>query len=152
MTKILVDADSCPVKDIIVKIAKEYAFEVIMFADTSHIINEDGYSQIITVDKHSNSADIVLINAALKGDIIITQDYGVASMALSKLCFCINNNGMIYSENNIDRLMFERHLSSKLRRAGRKASKFKKRISADNENFKKSLLQICTTIKKKRSS
>jgi uncharacterized protein YaiI (UPF0178 family) len=149
MSKILVDADSCPVKNIIVQVAKEYSVEVIMFADTSHILSNDGYSKMVTVDKHADSADIILINSASKGDIIITQDYGLASMALTRSCYCINNNGLIYSEDNIDRLMFERHISSKLRRAGKKASYFKKRASTDDENFRNSLISICKNTKKK---
>ena len=94
--KILVDADGCPVKDIVVKIAKEYKIPVMMFADTSHFI-DDGYSEVVIVGKGFNSADFALINNVVKGDIIITQDYGVATMVLSKDAHAINQNGFIYT-------------------------------------------------------
>ena len=132
--KILVDADACPVKSIIVNLAKKYNIEVVMFSDTSHII-EDGYSKIVVVDKSNDSADIRLINNLEKSDIVVTQDYGVASMALGKGASAINQNGLIYSNENIDMLMFERFLSSKSRRAGMRTKGPKKRIEKDNEKF-----------------
>ncbi|MFY9176749.1 MAG: YaiI/YqxD family protein [Caldicoprobacterales bacterium] len=116
-TRILVDADACPVKDIIVKVAKEFKLKVIMFTDTSHIIEEE-YSQVITVSQGKDAVDIALINQTQKGDIVVTQDYGVASMALGKQAYAINQNGLIYDETNIDRLLMERYLSQKIRRGG----------------------------------
>ena len=82
--KILVDADACPVKSIIVNIAKKENIPVIMFFDTSHCYN-DGYSLVKTVDKGPDSVDFAIINCIDKGDICITQDYGLAVMAMSKL-------------------------------------------------------------------
>lgn len=142
--KILVDADACPVKNIIVKIAKEYSLKVIMFSDTSHILS-DGYSEIVTVDKSRDSADLALINKVSKEDIVITQDYGVATMSLAKGARVLNQNGLIYSESNIDRLLFERHLSQKIRRAGGRTANSRKRTEEDNDKFEqafKSLLVI----------
>lgn len=136
--KILVDADGCPVKNIIVKIAKEYEIPVIMFADTSHVI-DDGYSKVVIVGKGFDSADFALINNVAKGDIIITQDYGVATMVLSKDAYAINQNGFIYTNENMDRLLFQRYLSQKTRRAGGKTSNPKKRKKEDNHKFEKCL-------------
>lgn len=136
--KILVDADGCPVKNIVVKIAKEYKIPVMMFADTSHFI-DDGYSEVVIVGKGFNSADFALINNVLKGDIIITQDYGVATMVLSKGAHAINQNGFIYTNENMDRLLFQRYLSQKTRRAGGRTSNPKKRKKEDNEKFEKCL-------------
>lgn len=81
--QILVDADACPVKGIIVKIARQYKLPVTMVIDTSHELN-DSYSTVITVDKARDSVDIALINLVKTGDIVVTQDYGVAAMALGK--------------------------------------------------------------------
>jgi len=132
--KILVDADACPVKHIIIKAAKEYGIPVIMFIDTSHIIN-DGYSEVITVDKSRDSADIALINTVSKGDIVVTQDYGVAALALPKGAKVINQNGLVYTEGNIDKLLFERHIAKKVRRSGGKTSGPKKRTKEDDMRF-----------------
>ncbi|WP_432662388.1 YaiI/YqxD family protein [Wukongibacter baidiensis] len=139
--KILVDADGCPVKSIIVKIAKEYQLPVVMFSDTSHII-DDGYSKVIVVGKGYNSADFALINHVDKDDIIITQDYGVATMVLSKGAHAINQNGLIYTNDNMDRLLFQRYLSQKVRKAGGKTSNPKKRKKEDNERFESSFKNL----------
>ncbi|WP_432406614.1 YaiI/YqxD family protein [Wukongibacter sp. M2B1] len=139
--KILVDADGCPVKSIIVRIAKEYGLPVIMFTDTSHLI-DDGYSKVVVVGKGYDSADFALINNTTKGDIIVTQDYGVATMALSKDAHAINQNGLIYTNDNMDRLLFQRYLSQKVRRAGGRTSNPKKRKAEDNKKFEKGLKEL----------
>jgi len=143
--KILVDADACPVKDIIVKVAKEFSLEVFMFIDTSHILDDD-YSHIITVGQAKDAVDIALINYTEKGDIVVTQDYGVASMVLGKQAYAINYNGLIYDANNIDRLMFERYLSQKIRRAGGRTFGPKKRNKEADLQFEKALRELCKHI------
>lgn len=132
--KILVDADACPVKEIIVKVAKECSIPVTMFIDTSHELN-DGYSEIVTVEKSRDSVDIALINRVAKGDIVVTQDFGVATMALPKGAKAVSQNGLIYTNENIDKLLFERHLSQKVRRSGGKTSGPRKRTKEDDANF-----------------
>ncbi|ACL77288.1 YaiI/YqxD family protein [Ruminiclostridium cellulolyticum] len=137
--QILVDADACPVKDIITKNAKKYGIPVIMIIDTSHELN-DGYSTVITVDKARDSVDIKLINMVQRGDIVVTQDYGVAAMGLGKGAKVLNQNGLIYSDANIDRLLFERHLGQKIRRAGGRTGTIRKRSKENDEAFEKALL------------
>lgn len=139
--KLIVDADACPVKSIIVSVAKEHNLEVVMVVDTSHIIN-DGYSKVCTVDKGADSADIYLINLASKDDIIITQDYGVAAMALGKGCKALNQNGMIYDSSNIDSLLLARHIGKKIRRSGGKINNVPKRTKEDDKSFELSLRSI----------
>lgn len=139
--KIFVDADACPVKEIITGEARKRNIEVVMVCDTSHIIN-DGYSRTITVDKSANSADIVLINMVKEKDIVVTQDFGVAAMALSKNAFAVNQNGLIYDNENMDRLLFERFLSAKSRKIGKRTKNTGKRTASDNESFRKSFLEL----------
>lgn len=139
--KIIVDADACPVKDTIVRVGKEFNKEVIMVIDTSHILHSD-YAKIITVDKGADSADIYLINLAVKGDVIVTQDYGVAAMALGKGCFCINQNGMIYDEGNIDSLLLSRHIGKKIRRSGGKINSVPKRTKDDDKKFEENFTAL----------
>jgi len=79
--KILVDADACPVRDEVVRLARPLGMEVVLVADTSHLL-ADGYSTVVTVDKGRDTADVALANMAGRGDIVVTQDYGVAAMAL----------------------------------------------------------------------
>lgn len=132
--KILVDADACPVKEAVVSIAKKYNIPVLMFCDTSHILKE-GYAKVITVDKASDSVDIALANSLDRGDIAVTQDYGVAALALGKGAVCINQNGLVYTNENIDMLLFERHIGKKIRRSGRYHGGAKKRTVENDENF-----------------
>jgi uncharacterized protein YaiI (UPF0178 family) len=139
--QILVDADACPVKEIIVRRAKEKNIPVTMLIDTSHILN-DGYSRVITVDKGRDSADIRLVNLIVPGDLVVTQDYGVAAMALAKNAYVMNQNGMIYDNTNIDRLLFERALGQEMRRAGKRSGKIKKRSKADDEAFERAFLRM----------
>lgn len=139
--KILVDADACPVKQIIIKLAKKYGLSVTMFIDTSHVIN-DGYSEVITVDKQRDSVDIALINKAQKGDIVVTQDFGLAAMVLGKGVGAINQNGMVYSADNIDRLLFERHLGQKVRRSGGRSSGPRKRTKEDDLHFEDAFIRL----------
>lgn len=141
MMQILVDADACPVKGIIVRVAKEYKLPVTMFIDTSHRL-DDGYSMVVTVDKASDSVDIALINAVNAGDVVVTQDYGVAAMALGKKAMAINQNGLVYTDDNIDKLLFERHLGQKVRRAGGRTAGVKKRTREDDENFEKAFRSL----------
>lgn len=143
--KILVDADACPVKNIIVELAKQKSIKVVMIIDTSHQL-DDGYSEVITVEKGKDSVDIALINRVNKDDIVVTQDYGVATMALSKKARAINQNGMIYNNDNIDRLLFERYLSQKVRRSGGKTQNLRKRSKEDDIKFRNAFLKLLLSI------
>ena len=145
LTKILVDADACPVKGIIEKTAKQYAISVTMLIDTSHEL-ASVYSTIITIGRGKDAVDMALINMTDKGDIVVTQDYGVAAMALSKQAYAINQDGRVYSNANIDQLLFERHLSAKVRRAGGRTGKFKKRTEQDNDDFEQAFIKLCETV------
>lgn len=139
--QILVDADACPVKDIIVRNAKKRGIPVTMIIDTSHELF-DGYSTVVIVDKARDSVDIKLINLLKRGDIVVTQDYGVAAMGLGKGANVLNQNGLVYSDNNIDRLLFERHLGQKVRRAGGRTGSIKKRSKENDEAFEKALIKL----------
>lgn len=139
--KILVDADACPVKDIILRHAKRRQLPVMMFIDTSHVLS-DGYSEVFTVDKARDSADFALIKRAEAGDIVVTQDYGVAAMALAKSCAAINQNGLIYTADNIGSLLEQRHLSQKIRRSGGRTANAKKRAKTDDDAFERAFLSL----------
>lgn len=135
--RILVDADACPVKKIIEKVAMEYKVPVTMFIDTSHELSST-YSEIVTVSKARDAVDFALMNRAHKGDVVVTGDYGVAAMALSKGAYAIHQGGMIYTNETIDRMLFERHLASVNRKSGKHGTRMKgpkKRTSNDDMRF-----------------
>ncbi|MCR2043600.1 YaiI/YqxD family protein [Anaerosalibacter massiliensis] len=139
--RILLDGDGCPVVDISIKIAKLYKLEVIIVKNYHHEIYDD-YATIITVEPTPDSADFYIVNEARKGDIIITQDYGLAAMALSRGAFCINQNGFIIDSENIDGLLNRRYLNQELRRKHKKYSKFKKRNTQADIIFEKNLKNL----------
>lgn len=134
--KIIVDADGCPVLGNIIELGLKHNLEIFVVADTSHIFEFDNKNiKHIIADKGADSSDFIIIKLANKGDIVVTQDYGLASMCLAREIFSIHQNGMIYSNDNIDELMYRRHLGKKLRKSGKYLSKSKKRVSRDNNNF-----------------
>lgn len=141
MMKILVDADACPVKEILVEEAKKRGLPVTMLTDTCHELN-DGYSTVITVDKGRDSADLRLVNLIKPGDVVVTQDYGVAAMSLGRGAKALNQNGLVYDGGNMDRLLFERALGQKIRRAGGRFGKNRKRTKADDDAFRSALVQL----------
>ena len=132
--KIIVDADACPVKKEILEVAKKYKLKVTMVLDTSHVY-EDGYSEVITVDREKDSADFKIIAKATKGDIGVTQDYALASILLAKGCSVIHQNGFLYTEDNIDMMLMQRHINSKLRKANKRQKPIKKRTKENNIKF-----------------
>ena len=139
--QILVDADACPVKEIIVRLAKQRNIPVTMLIDTSHQIN-DGYSKVITVDKAADSVDYALMGLLNRDDVVVTQDFGLAAMVLGKGARVVNQNGMEYTNDNIDRLLMERHIGAKVRRGGGRTKGPAKRTQEDNEQFEKAFGQL----------
>lgn len=139
--KILVDADACPGRSIIEKVAKENHIKVTMYCDINHVLNSN-YSVINYVDSGFQSVDMVLVNEVESGDIVISQDYGVAAIVLGKKAYAINPKGYIYDDDNINQLLFERHISSKVRRSGGKTFNPKKRTKQDDERLEKNLLKL----------
>ena len=135
---ILVDADACPVKDVVERVAGEYGMPVVMFIDTSHLL-EGVRAEVVTVDKARDAVDIALINRTRPGDIVVTQDYGLAAMALGKGARAISQNGLIYTKDNIDRLLLERHVSQKIRRSGGRTPGPPRRTREDDERFERAL-------------
>ena len=132
--RILVDADACPVKKIIVRLAKQHNIPVTMLIDTSHELS-DGYSTVITVDKQPDSVDYALMGLLAREDIVVTQDFGLAAMAIGKGAKAINQNGLIFTEENIDKLLLERHIGQKIRRSGGRTKGPAKRTKDDDVRF-----------------
>lgn len=142
--KILVDADACPVKGIIEQIAKKHQIEVIMFIDTSHELYSD-YSKIITVSKAPDAVDFALLNQTNPNDIVVTQDYGVAAMALGKKAKALHPSGKIFTNDNINQMLFERHIAKEQRRHGKqnlRCKNHKKRTVQDDIHFESSLTEL----------
>lgn len=141
--RIYVDADACPVVRIVEKTARKYGMPVTLLCDTNHVMNSD-YSEVKVIGSGADAVDFALIGLCEKGDLVVTQDYGVAAMALGKGAFCIHQSGRWYTNDNIDQMLMERHLAGKARRASKKnhLKGPKKRMAEDDERFAKSLEQL----------
>ncbi|ETA81769.1 YaiI/YqxD family protein [Youngiibacter fragilis] len=139
--KIYIDADGCPVAKLSVEIAKKYGIGAVIVKNYAHEIADD-YAQIVTVDISSDSADLAIANMVRKGDILVTQDYGLAAMAMTRGANCINQNGLVMDERNIDNLLDKRHVSRKMRRDKKIYTKIPKRTLSDDESFKDSLVRL----------
>ena len=137
--QIFVDADACPVVGIVEKVAKEHSVPVTLLCDTNHMISSD-YSEVIVVGAGADAVDYKLISICHKGDIVVSQDYGVAAMALGKNAYAIHQSGKWYTNENIDQMLMERHLNKKARRASGKnhLKGPRKRTSEDDEHFRES--------------
>ena len=136
-------ADACPVVKQTEKIAKKYNVPVVLICDTNHILNSD-YSDVIIADAGADSVDIVLVNKCSKGDIVVSQDYGVAAMALGKGAYPIHQSGKWYTNENIDSMLMQRHISKAMRRSKSKVhiKGPKKRTEEDNERYEQSLEKL----------
>ena len=141
--KILVDADACPVVEITERIAKKYGIHVIVLCDTNHVLKSD-YSEVKVIGAGADAVDFALVGICKSGDIVVTQDYGVAAMILGKGAYGIHQSGKWYTNENIDQLLMERHLAKKARRANTKNHMKgpSKRTEKDDEHFALSLEEL----------
>ena len=135
---IYIDADGCPVVDITMQLAAQAGADCIIICDTAHVFEKPG-ARTITVPQGADSVDFVLVNMLCAGDIAVTQDYGLAAMCLARDAIPINQDGMVYTADNIDGLLIQRHAAKKIRRAGGRLKGPAKRTSAQNEMFEEQL-------------
>ena len=139
--KILIDADGCPVVDITVEIARAKNIPCIIFCDTAHHFERSG-AVTITVSKGADSVDFALVNKVESGDIVVTQDFGLAAMCLARGPIPISQNGMVYNDNNINGLLMQRHMAKKIRMSGGRLSGPAKRTKEQDAEFSAQLNEI----------
>ena len=134
MPTILIDADGCPVVDLTVRIGRFHGVLVKILCDMAHRIEREG-AETLVFDKGADSVDFALVNRVQPGDIVITQDYGLASMCLARRAGVLNQNGLEYTARNIDGLLARRHENKKLLRAGKHPKGPAKRTREQDEVF-----------------
>lgn len=139
--KILIDGDGCPVVPPTIAIAKTHGLRCCILYDSAHTrVWPD--AETIVVSQGADSVDFALVNRVDKGDIIITQDYGLAALVLAKGGKPLRQDGLIYDEQNIDALLSARHAAQKLRRTGRYPKGPAKRTSRQNQAFVDALTRL----------
>ena len=148
--QIFVDADACPVVDIVETIAEKYNIKTTLLCDTNHVLYSD-YSEVIVVGAGADAVDYKLISLCHRGDIVVSQDYGVAAMALGKAAYAIHQSGRWYTDENIDRMLMERHLNKKARRSSHQnhIKGSKKRTEEDDGRFAQSFEKMILMAKSK---
>jgi len=134
--QILVDADACPVVPGIERIAKQYGVPLHLYCDTNHVLQSE-VGNVHVIGAGADAVDIAVANACRKGDVVVTQDYGVAAMVLGKGAYAVHQNGWQYTQENIDRLLYERYTAKKIRRSSKKTHLKgpHKRTAANDERF-----------------
>ena len=143
--RILIDADGCPVVNETIKVAHKFNLESIIFCDTSHNFDEKNI-KVIVVSKGIDAVDFAILNNIEKGDIVITKDYGLASLVLSRNSYAINQSGMVYTNENIDELLYSRYISKKMRNSGARIKGPKKRDKSQDIIFKENLEKLILNI------
>ena len=143
--KIYLDGDGCPIIKIAEKVAKSFSIKTIIVSDVSHFYLSD-YSEIITVSSGADYADLKIVNSVLEGDLVITNDMGLAALVLARNCFVINFNGHIIDNKNIDLLLQSRYLNKININKGRYPKGQKKRTLKQDSNFENELVKLLEMI------
>ena len=113
-----VDADACPAIRMIEITAAAFHVPVVLLCDEHHVLTSDT-SRIVTVASGTAAVDLALGTRCSRGDLVITQDYGVAALALGKGAYALNPSGKQYTDENISGVLMDRHLAGKARRSGK---------------------------------
>ena len=151
--QIFVDADACPVVGIVEELAEKYNISTTLLCDTNHILYSD-YSDVIVVSAGADAVDYKLISICHKGDVVVSQDYGVAAMALGKGAYAIHQFGKWYTNENIDQMLMERHLNKKARCCSHKHHMKgpRKRTEEDDVRFAQSFEKLILMAKSKEGA
>ncbi len=142
--RIFIDADACPVQNEVISVAETYNLEVVIVKSFSHFSHDElpSFVETVYVDKGAEMADMKIMQLTKKEDIVITQDYGLASLCMGKGCIVLHHKGFEYTTENIDRLLTMRHAGQMARKAGHKTKGPKAFTEADKDKFKNALLNI----------
>ena len=143
--KIYIDADGCPVVRNTLKIAKVYGIPCVIICDTARQIEHEG-AETIVVSQGADSVDFRLVNLISKGDIVITQDYGLAAMCLGKKAIVLHQDGKQYTEDNISGLLEFRAIGKKIRRNGGRTKGLQKRTVQQDLEFERVLVELLESV------
>ncbi|MFC3899548.1 YaiI/YqxD family protein [Aliicoccus persicus] len=135
--QIIIDADASPVKDIAISLAERSGLEVVLVSSVAHHSNKSlpDFVSHIYVDSGADAADYKIVALAQSGDIVITQDYGLAALLLPKGCVVVHHKGFEYTDKNINNMLETRHMSSVIRRGGGRVKGPKPFTSVDKRVF-----------------
>jgi uncharacterized protein len=132
----------------IAKIAKMYDQDVLFVASYAHMRKDEGQNEWKYVDSEAEEVDLYILNMAQRGDIVVTQDTGLASMLIGKGVYVLSPRGKYYNKEDMDQILFFRYASAKERRAGRYPKGGPSAFSEnDRQNFKESFIKLLSNLK-----
>lgn len=148
---IVVDGDACPVKAEIAETARAFEVPVLIVSSFDHRIQAEEGVRVVQVDRGDQSADLYIVNHIQPGDIVITQDYGLATIALARRCLVLSFRGMEFHADNIEFLLARRHAQAKARRQGKYGKGPRPLTYEDRKNFQTELAKLLTNWQEFRS-
>ncbi len=132
--RIFVDADGCPVVEETVRLARRYRVDCVLLCDTAHQLERAG-AETVTVSQGADSVDFALVNRVTAGDLVVTQDYGLAAMCLARGARVLHQDGLEYTDENIGGLLAARQQAGRLRRGRFRIRGPKRRKPAQDAAF-----------------
>lgn len=138
MTTLFIDADACPVTREALTIARRHKVPVVLVANATQ--NLSRYAERTGVDCFAvsggrDAADFAIIEQLAPGDVVVTQDLGLAAMALGRGAQTMSPRGRIHSAATIDMELAVRHAEQVHRRAGGRTRGPSKFEEEDREHF-----------------
>ncbi|GIQ65353.1 UPF0178 protein Lmo1456 [Paenibacillus cisolokensis] len=139
---IVVDADACPVKAEIARTGKQFGVPVLMVSSYDHLLVPEEGVDIVQVDRHSQAVDLYIVSRVVRGDIVVTQDFGLAAIVLAKGAVALSNQGQIYDDRTIGYLLDRRHEQAKRRRSGGRTKGPRAMTEEDRRHFQQKLTKV----------
>lgn len=148
MTHIIIDGDACPVVNSVIELTQETGIFVTIIRSFSHFSTQIDPEHVRTVyvDDGPESVDYKIVQLAFSEDIVITQDYGLASLLLNKVRFVMHHKGFLFNDDNIQQLLDQRYINAQIRKQGGRHKGPPPFTKQDRQHFEhqfKLLIQTC---------
>ena len=140
--RVLVDSDACPVRREVERAAERSDVEVVYFANPSQELKERPDRSVVRVEEGRDAADFALVTHSRAGDVVVTDDLGLASMVLAKGADALSSRGKRYMAKTMPVLLAQRHAAAKARRAGKRTPGPKALGPADRKRFCRVIQQL----------
>ncbi len=140
---VVIDADACPrgAADTVRRLQPGYGYRVVTVASINHTVDHWGpWHEHVVAGPEPQATDMAVANRARRGDVVVTQDWGLAALVLGRGCRAISPTGHAYRPETIDLLLEERHLKAKYRRGGGRTKGPRARTAEDEERFERALV------------
>jgi uncharacterized protein YaiI (UPF0178 family) len=151
MSRIFVDADACPVKDEIYRVAKRYGFQVTLVSNSSMRVPSENWIELVVVEGRLDAADNWIVEQVTESDIVITGDIPLAARCLKKGAHVIDLRGGMFTENRISEALVSREILGQLRDLGTMTTGPAPFQARDRSRFLQRLDQTIQAVRKKNN-